>query len=116
MTWVFFAEIRDEFTLGLDALRDHSMSLNLGHNVLQLGEEEVAVRHREAYPCSFSYATGNIEAVAGLYGKVVTMQLKGSLEVVDSLVGSGSKAIHLSAVCRTRMPGQPPRNLPARKA
>jgi hypothetical protein len=116
MTWVFVAEIADEFILGLDVLHDHNMSVDLGHDILQLGDEEVGVWHRGACPCSFPYANDNIEVVAGWCGSVMTMQLKGSLEVVDSLVGLGSKAIHLAGVCRTGMPGQPPRKLPVRKA
>jgi hypothetical protein len=92
------------------------MSVDLGHDVLQLGEEEVAAWHHGACPCSCPYVTGNIEVVAGWCDRFMTMQLKSFLEVMDSLVGLGSKAIHLAGVCRTRMPGQPPGKLPVRKA
>jgi hypothetical protein len=41
MTWAFVARITDEFILGLDIPQVHCASLDLGHCVLQLGEEEV---------------------------------------------------------------------------
>jgi hypothetical protein len=42
--------------------------------------------------------------------------LEGFFEVVDSLVGLGSKAAHLGGVFRVRKAGQPPREFPVRMA
>jgi hypothetical protein len=111
MTWIFAAEITDEFVLGLDVLHEHNVSVDLGPCVLQLGEEEVVVWQPGACPCSFPYANGSNEVIEGWCGRVMTMQLKGSLEMVDSLLGLGSKAIHPPGVSRKRMLGQPPKEI-----
>jgi hypothetical protein len=41
MTWVFFTKITDEIFLGLDVLCTHNASMDLWHDMLQLGDEEV---------------------------------------------------------------------------
>jgi hypothetical protein len=41
MTWVHVTKIIDKFILGLDVLSTHGASLDLGHHVLGLDEEEV---------------------------------------------------------------------------
>jgi hypothetical protein len=41
--WVFFADIRDDFILGLDILRPCDASVDVGYHVLRLGQEEVPV-------------------------------------------------------------------------
>jgi hypothetical protein len=43
ITWVFVANITDEFFLGLDVLRTHDASVDLGRRVLRLGDEEVSL-------------------------------------------------------------------------
>jgi hypothetical protein len=42
--WMFVADITDEFILGLDILRAYDASVDVGHNVLRLGQEEMPVR------------------------------------------------------------------------
>jgi hypothetical protein len=42
--WVFVADIRGEFTLGLDILRAYDESVDVGRHVLRLGQEEAPVR------------------------------------------------------------------------
>jgi hypothetical protein len=39
--WLFLASISDEFILGLNILRAYISSMDLGHIVLQLDDEEV---------------------------------------------------------------------------
>jgi hypothetical protein len=41
--WVFVADIRDDFIMGLDILRPYDASVDVGHHVLRLGQEEVPV-------------------------------------------------------------------------
>jgi hypothetical protein len=43
-SWVFVADIRDDFILGLDILRAHDASVDIGRHVLRLGQDEVPVR------------------------------------------------------------------------
>jgi hypothetical protein len=38
--WVFIAEITDEFILGMDVLWAYNASVDLGHHLLCLGQEE----------------------------------------------------------------------------
>jgi hypothetical protein len=46
--WVFFADMTDEFILGLDILRAYDASEDVGRHVLRLGQEEVPVREAPA--------------------------------------------------------------------
>jgi hypothetical protein len=41
--WVFIADITDELILGLDILRTYNASMDLGHQILRLREEEVSL-------------------------------------------------------------------------
>jgi hypothetical protein len=41
--WVFVANIRNEFILGLDILRAYGASVDLGHQMLHHAEEEVSL-------------------------------------------------------------------------
>jgi hypothetical protein len=43
-SWVFVADIKDDFILGLDILRAHDASVDIGRRVLRLGQDEVPVR------------------------------------------------------------------------
>jgi hypothetical protein len=43
-SWVFVADIKDDFILGLDILRAHDASVDIGRRVLRLGQYEVPVR------------------------------------------------------------------------
>jgi hypothetical protein len=43
-SWVFVADIADDFILGLDILRAHDASVDIGRRVLRLGQDEVPVR------------------------------------------------------------------------
>jgi hypothetical protein len=43
-SWVFVADIKDDFILGLDLLRAYDASLDIGRRVLRLGQDEVPVR------------------------------------------------------------------------
>jgi hypothetical protein len=43
-SWVFDADITDDFILGLDILRAYYTSVDIGRRVLQLGRDEVPVR------------------------------------------------------------------------
>jgi hypothetical protein len=43
-SWVFVADIKDDFILGLDILRAHNASVDIGRRVLRLGQDEVSVR------------------------------------------------------------------------
>jgi hypothetical protein len=47
-------------------------------------------------------------------GRVMMVWLGSPLEVVDSLVGLGSKAAHRTGVCRMRTLGQLQREVPVR--
>jgi hypothetical protein len=42
--WVFVADIKDDFILGLDILRAKDASVDIGRRVLRLGQDEVPVR------------------------------------------------------------------------
>ena len=42
-TWVFVAEVTDEFILGLDVLRAYDASVDIGRHLLRLGQEEVTL-------------------------------------------------------------------------
>jgi hypothetical protein len=39
--WVFIASVTNEFILGLDILRSYDASMDLGHQMFHLAEEEV---------------------------------------------------------------------------
>jgi hypothetical protein len=41
--WVFVSHITDELILGLNILRAYDASMDLGHQMLRLGEEEVSL-------------------------------------------------------------------------
>jgi hypothetical protein len=43
-SWVFVADIADDFILELDILRAHDASVDIGRRVLRLGQDEVPVR------------------------------------------------------------------------
>jgi hypothetical protein len=43
-SWVFVADITDDFILGLDILRAYDASVDIGQRVLRLGRDEVPVR------------------------------------------------------------------------
>jgi predicted aspartyl protease len=43
-SWVFVADIADDFILGLDILRAYDASVDIGRRVLRLGQDEVPVR------------------------------------------------------------------------
>jgi hypothetical protein len=43
-SWVFVADIKDDFILGLDILRAHDASVDIERLVLRLGQDEVPVR------------------------------------------------------------------------
>jgi hypothetical protein len=43
-SWVFVADIKDDFVLGLDILRAYDASVDVGRRVLRLGQDEVPVR------------------------------------------------------------------------
>jgi hypothetical protein len=43
-SWVFVADIADDFILGLDIQRAHDASVDIGRRVLRLGQDEVPVR------------------------------------------------------------------------
>jgi hypothetical protein len=43
-SWVFVADIKDEFILRLDILRARDASVDIGRRVLRLGQDEVPVR------------------------------------------------------------------------
>jgi hypothetical protein len=43
-SWVFVADIADDHILGLDILRAHDASVNIGRRLLRLGQDEVPVR------------------------------------------------------------------------
>jgi predicted aspartyl protease len=43
-SWVFVADIKDDFILGLDILRAYNASVDTGRRVLRLGQDEVQVR------------------------------------------------------------------------
>jgi predicted aspartyl protease len=43
-SWVFVADIADDFVLGLDILRAYDASVDIGRRVLRLGQDEVPVR------------------------------------------------------------------------
>jgi hypothetical protein len=43
-SWVFVADITDDFILGLDILRAYDASVDIGRRVLRLGRDEVPVR------------------------------------------------------------------------
>jgi len=50
--WVYVAEVTDEIILGLDVLRSHDASVNLGRHFLRLGQEEVTLWNSGAQPKS----------------------------------------------------------------
>jgi predicted aspartyl protease len=43
-SWVFVADIKDDFILGLDFVRAYDASVDIGRRVLRLGQDEVPVR------------------------------------------------------------------------
>jgi hypothetical protein len=43
-SWVFVADIKDDFILGLDILPAHDASVDIGRRVLRLRQNEVPVR------------------------------------------------------------------------
>jgi predicted aspartyl protease len=43
-SWVFVADITNDFILGLDILRAYDASVDIGRRVLRLGRDEVPVR------------------------------------------------------------------------
>jgi hypothetical protein len=47
-SWVFVADIKDDFILGLDILWAHDASVAIGRRVLRLGQDEVPVRGANA--------------------------------------------------------------------
>jgi hypothetical protein len=52
--WVFIADITDELILGLDILRAYDASMDLGRQMLHLGEEEVSLWSPHLLPPAFS--------------------------------------------------------------
>jgi hypothetical protein len=43
-SWVFVADIKDDFILGLDIRRAHDASVDIGRRLLRLGQDEVPAR------------------------------------------------------------------------
>jgi hypothetical protein len=75
ISWVFVADIVEEFTLGLDVMYAHSAVVDLGRHVLRLGEKEVPLRRPERVSsdlftnkCYIAYARHDIDAAVDLEG------------------------------------------------
>jgi hypothetical protein len=94
LTWVFVANITDEFILGLDVLQSHDASTDLRRHVLQLGDEEVPLWRPGVRAHSSPYMKANSEMAETRYGTVAIVRLEGHMEVVDSLSGTCSRAAH----------------------
>jgi hypothetical protein len=70
-TWVFIANITDEFILGLDVLSAQNASVDLKDLVRQMGREEVPLQRPEAQPCS-----PHIGRVAPMYQQLSVAELR----------------------------------------
>jgi hypothetical protein len=49
-SWLFVADIKDDFILGLDILLAHDASVDIGRRVLRLGQDEMPVRQTPTEP------------------------------------------------------------------
>ena len=61
--WVFVVEVTDEFILGLDVLRAYNASVDLGHHLLQLGQEEVTLWRPGAQRNSARLSLAGVEMI-----------------------------------------------------
>jgi hypothetical protein len=105
--WVFTANITEEFILELDIMHAHKASVDFRCHVLQLGDEEVPLRHPGTQPHSTPCMNGNSEVAVARCHRVVAVWLEGSMEVVYSLTGTGS-----TLQAEVRMLVQPTRKVP----
>jgi hypothetical protein len=95
---MFTTSITDEFILELDIMHAHDASVDFRHHVLQLGDEEVPLRHPGVRLHSTPCTNGNSEVAVAQCDRVVVVWLQGSMEVVDSLTETGSRATHQAEV------------------
>jgi hypothetical protein len=109
ITWVFIASATDEFILGLDVMHTHDASVDLRCHMLQLDDEEVALRHPGARPRLSARLMASSEVAVVWCDRITAVRLEGGLEVVDSLTRMGSRAAH-QGEARTLV--QPSREVP----
>jgi hypothetical protein len=83
---VFVAHITDEFILRLDILWAYNTSVELGCNVLQLGQEEVALWRPEAQTQSFRLTLVSDKVISAQCERVAMVQLEAPLDMANGLV------------------------------
>lgn len=110
-TWVFIASITDKFILRLGLAcqpcicgfgAPHAMSGCQSYVEVPLWCPRARLH---LSPC----VNRSSKVVVIWCGRVIVVQLEGTLEAADRFVGTDFRAAHRSGVCRVRMPVQPPR-------
>lgn len=96
--WVFTTNITDEFISQLDIMHAHNASMDFRHHMLQLGDKEVPLRHPGAQLRSTPCMNGNSKVAVARCDRIVVAWLEGSIGVVDSLTGTGSRATNQAEV------------------
>jgi hypothetical protein len=78
--WVFVADITNELILGLDVLRAHDASVDLGRQMLPLGEEEVSLWSPSLDPQPSCLVVGDNQVIPAQCERVVMAQLESPWE------------------------------------
>jgi hypothetical protein len=97
--FAFVIEVTNEIFLGLDVLRTHDASMDLGCHILWLGQEESPLLCPSERSHSSPHMKDRSDVVLTWRRRVMTVCLGNPQEVVDNLVGMGSKAAHQAGVC-----------------
>jgi hypothetical protein len=90
--WVFVTDITDELILGLDILHTYDASLDLGRQMLRLGEEEVSLWSPHLDPQPSCLVVGDDQVIPAQCGRVVMAQLESPLGVEHGLIEPSPEA------------------------
>jgi hypothetical protein len=83
---LFVTEITDEFILGLDVLRAYNVSVDVGHYLLRLGQEEVILWKPGVQTKSSRLSLVSDEMIPARYERVVMASLEAPLGATTILI------------------------------
>jgi hypothetical protein len=89
---MFVAEITDEFILGLDVLRAYNASMDVGHYLLRLGQEEVILWKPGVQPISSRLSLVSDEVIPAQCERVVMASLEAPLGATTILIEPSQKS------------------------
>jgi hypothetical protein len=84
--WVFVADLTDELILGLDILRAYDASVDLGSQMLRLGEEEVSLWSPQTEPQPSRLIVVVDQVIPTQCKRVVMAHLESPLGVENCLI------------------------------